>query len=128
LRIVALVAVAVGTAGSLAFTLRAGVNTPRLLLIGFVVWILSPFAALAWAHLVSRRWSVLTRTALYGVTLMITLVSLAFYGEVFQPPAGSAPAFVFVAVPPASWFLLAIVVPIAAWITRRRSQGSRTPP
>ena len=123
LRGAALVAVAVGAAGSLVFMLGAGANTPRLLLVAFVFWILTPFAALAWANMVSRRGSALTRTALQGVTLVITLTSLAFYGGVIPPPAGSAPAFVFVAVAPASWALLAIV-PIAAWISRRRSQGS----
>ncbi|MEX2029532.1 MAG: hypothetical protein WD906_00960 [Anaerolineales bacterium] len=37
-------------------------------------------------------------------------------------PAVSPAAFEFVAVPPASWAALAIVVPIAAWIARLRSR------
>ena len=121
LRAVALIAVVTGAVGSVGLMLRAGRNTPRLLLVLFVIWVLSPFVALAWANMVSRLWSVLTRATLYCVTLVITLGSLAIYGDVVLPPAGSPRAFVFVVVPPGSWLLMAIVVPIAALISRRRS-------
>jgi hypothetical protein len=126
LRAVALVAVVAGAMGSVGLMLRAGRHTPRLLLVFFVFWVLSPFMALAWANMVSKRWSVLTRAMLHCVTLVITLGSLAFYGGVVLPPAGSARAFVFVAVPPASWLLIAIVVPIAVLISRRRKRRSKT--
>jgi len=106
--------------GSVGLMLRAGAHTPRLLLVLFFFWVLSPFVALAWANVVSKRWPVLTRAALYGVTIVITLGSLAFYGKLVLPPAGSPRAFVFVAVPPASWVLMTIVVSIAALISRRR--------
>lgn len=102
--------------------LRAGRNTPRLLLALFVIWVVSPFVALAWANMISQRWSVLTRATLYGVTLVLTLGSLAIYGELVKRPAGSANAFVFVVVPPASWLLMAIVVPLAALLSRRLSR------
>jgi hypothetical protein len=120
LRAVALIAVVAGAGGSVGLMLRAGGRTPRLLLALFVIWVLSPFAALAWANMVSKRWSVPTRATLYCVTLVLTLGSLAIYGGLVLPPAGSARAFVFVAVPPASWLLMAIAVPLAAWISRRR--------
>ena len=126
LRAVALVAVVAGAVGSLGLMLRAGRHTPRLLLVFFVIWVLSPFVALAWANIVSRHWPVLTRVTLHCLTLVVTLGSLAFYGGVILPPAGSARAFVFVAVPPASWLFFAIVVPIAALISRRLSRRSRT--
>ena len=113
--------VAAGAVGSLGLMFRADQRTPRFLLVLFVFWILSPFVALAWANMVSKRWSFLTRTTLYVVTLVITLGSLAFYGKFILPPAGSPRAFVFVAVPPASWLLMTIVVSIAALISRRRS-------
>jgi hypothetical protein len=122
LRVVALIAVVAGAVGSLGFMLRAGRSTPRLLLALFVVWVLSPFVALAWANQVSKRWSVLTRATLYGVTLFLSLGSLAIYGELVKRPAGSPNAFVFVAVPPASWLLMAIAVPMAALISRRLSR------
>ena len=114
------IAVVAGAVGSVGLTLRAGRTTPRFLLFLFVIWVLSPFVALGWAHMVSRRWSVLTRATLYCVTLAITVGTLAIYGGIVLPPAGSPRAFVFVAVPPGSWLLMAIAVPIAALVSRRR--------
>ncbi|MEK6410571.1 MAG: hypothetical protein AABN34_26905 [Acidobacteriota bacterium] len=121
LRALALIAVVAGAGGSLGLMLRAGRSTPRVLLVLFVIWVLSPFVVLAWANMVSKRWSVLTQATLYCVTLVITLGSLAIYGGVVLPPAGSPNAFVFVVVPPGSWLLMSIVVPIAAFISRRLS-------
>ena len=89
LRAVALIAVAAGTVGSLGLMLRADQRTPRFLLVLFFIWVASPFVALAWANVVSRSWQVLTRGALYGVTLLVALGSLAFYGKLILPPAGS---------------------------------------
>ena len=122
LRAVALIAVMAGAVGSLGLMLRAGQRTPRFLLVVFVFWVASPFVALAWANVVSKRWPVLIRATLYGVTIVITLGSLAYYGGVVLPPPGSPRAFVFVAVPPASWLLMTIVVSIAALISRRLSR------
>ena len=121
LRAVAPIAVVAGAGGSVGLMLRAGRRTPRLLLVLFVFWVLSPFVALAWANVVSKRWSVPIRATLYCVTLILTLGSLAIYGGLVSPPTGSASAFVFVAVPPVSWLIMAIAVPLAAWISRRRS-------
>lgn len=121
LRAVALIAAVAGALGSLGLTIGAGRTTPWLLLLFFVIAVLSPFVALLWAAMVSRRWAVTTRAALYCVTLIITLGSLATYGNVISPPTGSARAFMFVVVPPVSWLFMAIVVPIAALISRRRS-------
>jgi hypothetical protein len=118
LRAVALIAVVAGAVGSVGLMLRAGQRTRRLLLVLFFIWVLSPFVALAWANVVSKRWPVLTRATLYCVTLVITLGSLAFYGKLVLPPAGSPRAFVFVAVPLASWLLMTIVVSTAALISR----------
>src|SRR6266545_1410735 len=121
LRTTALIAVLAGAVGSLGLMLRAGRRTPRFLLVLFVIWVLSPFVALAWASMVSKRWSILAQTTLYCVTLVLTLGSLAIYGGLVVPPAGSPAAFVFVLVPPVSWVLLT-VVPIAALISRRLAQ------
>jgi hypothetical protein len=117
----ALVAVGVGAVGSLGLMFRASERTPRFLLVIFVFWVLSPFVALAWANVVSKRWPVLTRGTLYGVTVVVTLGSLACYGKLILPPARSPRAFMFVAVPPASWLFMTIVVSMAALISRRRS-------
>jgi hypothetical protein len=122
LRAVARIAVVAGAVGSVGLMLREGRSTPRLLLVAFVFWTVSPFVGLAWANMVAMRWSVPTRATLYCVTLVLTLGSLAIYGGLVSPPPGSARAFVFVAVPPASWLLMVIFVPIAALISRRLSR------
>lgn len=123
LRTVAQIALVVGATGSLAFMFRAGQHTPRLLLVLFTIWVLSPFAALLWANTVSKRWSVLTQATLHIMTLIITLSSLAIYSEwIDVRPAGSANAFLFVAVPPLSLLFITIVVPVAAFISGRLSR------
>jgi hypothetical protein len=114
--------------GSTGLMLRAGQNTPRFLLFLFVIWLLSPFVTLAWANVVWTRWPVLTRVALYTVSLIVTLGSLAIYGDfVVVAPVGSANAFVWVVVPPVSWLLMTIVVSLAALISRRRQARNSGP-
>ena len=121
LRAAALFAVLAGATGSLGFLLYAGRRTPRFLLVIFVFWVLAPFIALAWAHVVSRRWSVITRAALYTVMLLLPLGSLIVYGTDAVRSRSRPAAFVYVLVPPLSCLLMAIVVPTAALISRRRS-------
>lgn len=122
LRTAALIAVVAGAVGSLGLMLGAGRNTPRLLLALFLVWVLAPFVALAWASMASKRWPVPTRATRYCVALVIALVSLALYGNVVLPLAGSPGAFGYVVVPPGACLLMAIVVPIAALLSRGRSR------
>jgi membrane protease YdiL (CAAX protease family) len=124
LHVIALIGVITGAVGSVGLTLYAGRNTPRFLLVLFIIWVLSPFAALAWANLKSKRWSVLTRATLYCVTLVIVLASLAIYGKVVLPPAESPRAFAFIVVPLGSWLLMVIIVPMAEFISRRRPHPS----
>jgi len=122
LRAVALVAVLAGAAGSAGFFLRAGQRTPRLLLLLMAIWVFSPFVALIWANVISIRWSVFTRATLYSVMLVVALGSLAIYGYDALRPRKAQAAFVFVAVPPASWLLIAIAFPTAALMSRRLSR------
>src|SRR5258705_13541433 len=114
------VAAVVGAVGSMALMLYAGrANQHILVTVLFVFWVLAPFVALAWADRMSVRWSVVARTALQGMTLAITVGSLAIYLlRVLRPPR-TAGAFVFVAVPVGSCLLAAIVVAIAALLSRR---------
>ena len=63
--------------------------------------------------------SVLTRATLYSVTLAVTLGALTFYGHNALRPPSTRPAFVFVAVPLTSWLVISMVLPIAAFISRR---------
>ena len=122
LRAAALIALLAGAGGSVGLMLRAGQRSPRLLLVVFTLWVLSPFMALVLADMVSKHWSVLTRATLYGVMLVVTLGSLAVYGDDAFGHRRAQAAFVFVLVPPASWLLIAIVVPIAAFISGRLSR------
>ncbi len=122
LRAAALIAVLAGAVGSIGFLAGAGRRTPRFLLVLFVLWVLSPFMALVWANLVSKRWSVVTRATLYTVMLVLTLGSLAIYGAVALGLSRAKPAAVFLLVPSASWLLIAIVVPIVGLTSRRLSR------
>jgi len=117
-----LIAVLAGAAGSVGLMLHAGRNNPsRLLLVLFAVWVLSPFLALVLANMVSKRWSVVTRATLYTAMLVLTVGSLAIYGDIALGPPRPKPAFVFVVVPPASWLLIGIVLSTAALVSRRPS-------
>jgi hypothetical protein len=122
LRAAAMIAVLAGAAGSIALTLRVGHrNNSRILMMLFAIWVLSPFTALVFANLASKGWPAFTRTTLYSLMLVLTLGSLAIYADVAFGPPRPKPAFVFLIVPLASWLLMAIVVPIAAIISGRRS-------
>ncbi|MFI5387172.1 MAG: alpha/beta hydrolase family protein [Fimbriimonadales bacterium] len=83
---------------------------------------LSPFVALVLANLISKRWSVLTRTTLHGVMLILTVGSLAIYGNMVSAPPGSKLAAPFLVVPLGSWILITIVTPMAALLSRRLSR------
>lgn len=122
LHAVALTAVVAGAGGSVGLMLWVGYRNPsRVLLVLFAIWDLSPFVALALADIVSKSWSVITRATLYGVMLVLTLSSLAIYGDVVLRPR-SQPAFAFLVVPLGSWLLMTIVVPLAALISGRLSR------
>ena len=122
LHAVALTAVVAGAGGSVGLMLWVGHRNPsRLLLALFVIWDLSPFIGLVLADMVSQHWPVITRATLYGVMLILTLGSLALYGDVVLRPRPQ-PAFRFLVVPLGSWLLMTIVVPIAALISGRLSR------
>ena len=72
LRTAALIALPAGAAGSIGFMLRAGRRNPsRVLLILFGIWVLSPFVALVFGTIVSKDWSVLTRTTLFAALSLL---------------------------------------------------------
>ena len=122
LRIAALIAVVAGAAGSFGLMLHVGRrNNSHVLLVLFTIWDLSPFIALILADIVSKGWPVLTRTSLYSGMLIITLGSLAIYADVAFGPPRPQPAFMFLVVPLASWVLMAAALPIAAFVSGRRT-------
>lgn len=93
----------------------------------FAVWVLSPFMAAILAHIVSKRWSLLTRVTLSVVMLVLTVGSLIIYGNTAFGHSTAKVGFVFLVVPLASWLVAAIALPIAAFISGRlsgRGEGS----
>ena len=112
-----------GAVGTLGLLLRADRRKDSHFLFAFIaIWVVSPFVALALAHLISKRWSVLTRATLLGVMLISTVGSLAIYGNVVSTPPGSKVAVPFLVVPFGSWLLITIVTPMAALLSRRLSR------
>jgi len=109
--------------GSVGFLLRAISRNPsQILVVLLVTWVLSPFLALLWAGIASKRWPVLTRASVYSLMLLVPLCSLAVYLADALWPRSSQGAFVFITVPPASWLVGVMVVSIAAFISGRRSR------
>ncbi len=108
-----------GAAGSLGLVLYTGRHNPSVfLIIIFMVWVLSPFAALLVASVLSKQWFVHAREAIYILMPILAIGALISYSGVLSPP-GTKPAFVFLVVPLISWLLMAIVIPIAAGRARR---------
>ena len=118
---VARIAVVAGAVASIGLMLRAG-HPPLFLRVLFAIWVLAPFMALLVADAFSTSWSAVTRATLHGVMLFITLSSLAIYAYVVVRPPRSTPAFVWVVVPVASCLFMTIVIPMAAFISGRRSR------
>lgn len=120
LRRAGLISVMAGAAGSVVFFLYASPQTPQFLRVLFVIWVLSPFAALVLADMVSKRWPALTRSTLYCVMLVVVAGSLAVYLDDALRHPWAKPAVGYVMVPPLSWVLTGIAVSIAALISRKR--------
>ena len=118
LKVAAMVAAAIGGAGSAGLMLSVRSRAPLFLIILFMVWVLLPFAGLIWANFISQRWSIPTRATLHLVTFLITVASLLLYANtVFYPP-DSSPAFIWLVAPGVSWLLILTLVPAAALTSR----------
>ena len=124
LRATARMAAFVAAIGSAGLTMRAAyrIDTPRLVLILVMGWVLAPFFVFFFTDLAAKRWPHLIRTVLYTVMIIISLGSLAIYIRFVFGPARTKPAFAFVAVPPATVLLGVIAVSIAALMSRRTSR------
>ncbi len=121
-QILALIFTLVGSLGSLLLMFNAGRNNPSVILMAlFTIWVLSPFAGLFVASKFSKLWSGLTRTALYCLMVILTIVSLVAYSGKLNSPE-TKNAFMFLVVPFVSWLLMVTVIPIAALISRRQSR------
>jgi hypothetical protein len=123
MRIAALAAAVVGAAGSVAQTVGAGARNPSRVLIGlFVLWVLSPFAALAVANWISKTWSELTRVTLYVMTFGLAIGSVFVYGVGASRMRIGKSAVIFVITAPISWLIAATALGIAALVSRRHSR------
>jgi uncharacterized membrane protein len=120
LRSAALVAVVLGGAGSIGLLRHAQQHPPPIVIVGFVIWVLAPFAILGGANLLSSRWPVSLRKTLSIVTLFVAIASVAIYFDDNLAHRAAKPAFVYVATPPASVLLSAPVVGVAFWGQGRR--------
>jgi hypothetical protein len=120
LRSVALVLVVVAAIVSFGLMLHVGQYRLSVLMLLFAVWDLSPFAGLFAAGIVSNRWRILMRSALYAVMLFVAGESVVVYGRVvLKRPA--QPAFAFLMVPLVSWALLIVVLLIAHVVSTKRT-------
>ena len=122
LRFSALIALVIGAAGSLGLWIHAAQHPPPLLIVLFVVWVLSPFVVLGIGHVGAKHWAPSTQAALYWVTLLVTVASIAIYADDAVVHRTAHPAFVYVAVPPASWLASAVALGVGAWIARRKQK------
>ncbi|HEX8898790.1 MAG TPA: hypothetical protein VF751_08850 [Chthoniobacterales bacterium] len=124
LRSAALVALVIGAIGSIGLLRHAQQHPPQLLIVLFVIWVCAPFGLLAAANFLSHRWPIRVRMTLYLVTLLVTLLSLGIYVDNNVAHRTAHPAGVWVAVPPASVLLAAIVVGIAAFKAKKTQRSS----
>jgi hypothetical protein len=115
----ALAAALAGAAASLALMLYAGRRNPSwILALLFAAWVLSPFVAAVLALTRSRRWSAVTRAALQGTLLAVSLLSVFVYGAVALGRVRAKVGFIFLVVPFVSWLLLVIAVAVGAAFSR----------
>lgn len=118
-RMTALVVLAAGAAASLMFMFRGHGNAPRFLMVLFTGWVLSPFVALAFASIASKKLTVVIQATVNCVALIISAVSVAAYAGLIPMPSGSRPAFLFLMVPFVSWVLMTLLA-LALWRAARR--------
>lgn len=108
-----------GALGSLALMLYAGrSNTHLLITIGFIFWVLAPFALLALAERRSGSWTPAMRATLGTLIWLVVIGSLAMYAYRAAVPPRSRGAFLFVIVPPVSVVLILIALAVASWVFR----------
>jgi len=117
-KIIILIAVLLGAAGSLVLMFNASRNQRSILLIAlFTIWVLSPFIGLLVVNRISKRWSTLSRVTFYWLTVVLTVGSLIVYSGIFNPP-GTKAGFIFLVVPFTSWVLVGTVILITRKILK----------
>ena len=118
LRTISLIFLAISAAGSLVFTFNAGRNNDSILLVAlFVVWILSPFAALLLANTKVKLGPDHVKRTIYWLMIVLSIGSLVAYSRIIHFPGTSA-GFIFVVGPAVFWLIILITV----FFTRSRSR------
>lgn len=115
-RLPILTVAAVAAAGSAGLLLRlVQLNTSIVVLVLMVIWVLSPYLALA--GVAWKRLGAMSRTAFESVIVIISVGSLALYvGDALRAHR-ERPVAIFVIVPPVAW--AAVVIAVALAILRR---------
>ena len=122
LQIVAAGVTVLSAVGSVALQLYAGRRSPHHLVIALIAgWVSAPFVAFLLLNRLAGRWPRFPRRALHSAMLVLSPASLVIYILAVVRPPASRPAFPFVAVPPASLLLTAIILALAWLSSRKRS-------
>jgi hypothetical protein len=126
LRSVAVIAALIGAAASVGLTLYVGRRNPSVtLVLVFAMWVVSPFVGAMFASAFAARWSEMRRAAVAGMTIVLTLGSVAIYARVAFGPPRPKVASVFLIVPLVSWLAVAAVG--AGAFSFRRKGPAATP-
>jgi len=101
-------------------------NSSLLLILLFTFWVASPFAAMVFVLRRSRRWPPVRQNLICNQVQIISLGSTFIYLAVVNIRHLSKPAGPFLAVPVASWLLLALWVWMGSYFHGEASQGPTT--
>lgn len=108
-----------GAIASLALMLYAGRNSPRILTGVFIIWVGSPFLALAWLDRRADTWRDPVRTCLNALMVGAAVITTVLFAvRVIWPPQAQA-AFVFVIVPPLTWLIGTLALGVAGLASRK---------
>jgi hypothetical protein len=111
----ALFSLLVGSAVSLALMLWVGRHSSSIvLMLLFTVWVASPFAGMLFVHRSAKNWPLVRQNVTYNQIRIISVGSALIYIGTVNIRQLSKPAGPFLAVPIASWLLMALWL----WMTR----------
>ncbi len=111
----ALISLLVGVAVSLGLMLWVGRHgSSALLMLLFTVWVASPFAGMALVYRLAKGWPLIRQNVTYSQIRIISLGSALIYAVTVNVRQLARPAGPFLAVPVASWLLMALWL----WMTR----------
>ena len=103
-----------GAVGSAALMLyHARNNTWLVITIGYVGWVLGPFAILAWASVRARKWTPAAQAVVAVITIVTAVTSLVIYTLGALRPMHPA-AFPFTVTPPVLVGVIAVVLVVAS--------------